>query len=381
LSPNFKKIKMIKKLFTLGLVLAAFAGNAQQFKKATPVLGKDLKASANWASKIGQVASTSSVTDYTLMPTSLNAGGCGLPTSSGGQGLHEYLAYSTPDSGSAFGSAIAQTFTYNLGTVVTITATTSELAQKYNVGSTAATVTGVLVISGVGAGTVTTTMANIYSETAYAPGTVLGMSDALPLSAAATAVAGGNYVAYTFSTPVAVAANANFFASVTIPAIGTADNDTLDVITTKAGCSSNAADSLSWIATTYDIPTIGTQVQWTPVKDLFGINLDLMIFPVIEITTAGINDFVRHGDLTMYAASPNPANTTININFSVAKPATVEIQVYDITGKMVKTVKNNNVVTGKNAISVDVSNLEAGSYMYSINANGNKMFSKFMVTK
>ncbi len=57
-----------------------------------------------------------------------------------------------------------------------------------------------------------------------------------------------------------------------------------------------------------------------------------------------------------------------------------EVQVYDITGKMVKTI-NNNATSGKNVIAIDVTNLEAGSYMYSINAGGTKMFSKFVVTK
>ena len=375
---------MIKKLFTLGLVFAAFAGNAQQFKKTTQVLGKNAITQTNWASKVNQVASTYSVTIDTLRPASVStATACGVTG-----GLADYLAYSTPDSGFAFGTSVAQTFTYNVGTVVTVTATTSGLAQKYNVGSAAATITNVLVMAGAGSGTVTTTKASIYSgATNKVPATALGTSGTVAMPAYVTAstatTIAQSYVSYSFSTPVPVAANANFFASVSVPAIGGTDKDTMSVLTTAVGCSSNAADSLSWIQTTYVIPTVGTQVQWAPIKDIFGTanNIDLMIFPVININSVGINDYVSHGDLSIYAASPNPANTTININFSVAKPATVEIQVYDVTGKIVKTVKNNDVVTGKNAISVDVSNLEAGSYMYSINANGNKMFSKFIVTK
>ena len=377
---------MIKKLFTLGLVLVAFAGNAQQFQKNTKPLGKDVIANTNWASKVNQVASTYSVTIDTLRPASVStATACGITG-----GLKDYLAYSTPDSGFAFGTAIANTFTYNIGTVVTITATTTELAQKYNVGAAAATITNVLVLPGAGSGTVTTTKAKIYpgaSNTISSTVTPSGTSNTVAMTAyhtamTATTIAQG-YVSYSFSTPVAVAANANFFASVTVPAMGGADKDTMSILTTAAACSSNSADSLSWIQTTFVIPTAGTQVQWGPIKRVFGAanNLDLMIFPVIDINSVGINNYVSHGDLSIFAASPNPANTTININFSVAKPAAVEIQVYDITGKIVKTIKNNDVVTGKNAISVDVSNLEAGSYLYSIDANGNKMFSKFVVTK
>ncbi|HKC69351.1 MAG TPA: T9SS type A sorting domain-containing protein, partial [Bacteroidia bacterium] len=358
---------MIKKLFTLGLALVAFAGNAQQLKKAV-ALGKNVTPHTNWASKTNQVASTYSVTIDTLIPTSLNAGGCG--TVSGG--IANYLAYSTQDSGYAFGTSIPQTFTYNIGTVVTITATTTGLAQKYNVGSAAATITNVLVVPGAGAGTSTTTKATIYNGTtnSIVSTSTLGVSSSVAMSAYATAVTATTvaqgYVSYSFASPVSVAANANFFAGISVPNIGGTDKDTMSVLTTVAGCSSNSADSLSWISTTYVIPTAGTQVQWDPVKDLFGSanNLDLLIFPVIDITTSGINDYVRHGDLSIYAASPNPANTTININFAVAKPsATAEVQVYDITGKIVKTIKSTDVVAGKNAIAVDVTSLEAGSYL------------------
>lgn len=379
---------MIKKLFTLGLVLAAFAGNAQQFKKTNQVLGKNVITNANSASKvINQVASTYSITIDTLMPASVStATACGAQTG----GIVNYLAYSTPDSGFAFGNSIPQTFTAQAATVITVTASTTELAQKYSVGAAAATITNVLVLPGAGSGTVTTTKANIYSGASniVAAANLIGTSNPVAMTAyvtasTATTVAQG-YVSYTFATPVAVAANAKFFASVTVPAFGGVDKDTMSVLTTVGGCSSNSADSLSWICVTYTPPApYSTQVNWAAVKDLFGAasNLDLMIFPVIDINTVGINNYVSHGDLSIFAASPNPANTTININFSVAKPSVVEIQVYDVTGKIVKTVKNSDVVTGKNAISVDVSNLEAGSYMYSINANGNKMFSKFVVTK
>jgi hypothetical protein len=376
---------MKKIYFTLGLSALLFGANAQQFKKTTSVLGKSIAAHNNLAGKVNQVASTSSVTIDTLVPSSYLTTGC----SGGVSGLTEYLAYSTADSGYAFGNAVAQTFTYNIGTVVTITATTTELAQKYNVGSAAATITNVLVFPGVGSGTVTTTMAHIYGETSHTiSATPLGTSSTVPMSAYATAMTATTiaqaYVSYSFATPVAVAANANFYASVTVPAFGGTDKDTMAVLSTQAGCSSNKADSLSWIQTTYVIPTAGTQVQWRAIKDQFGAanNLDLMIFPVIDITSnAGINNYVSKGGLSLYAAYPNPANSAININFSLDKACNVEVEIYDISGKVVKTINNNILANGKNSVSVDVTNLEAGSYIYSINAGGNKMFSRFVVTK
>jgi hypothetical protein len=383
-----KTIKMKKIYLTLGLGVLFLGANAQQMKIAKQSnIGKAHVKNTPITNRLGNSASTYSITVDTLMPASVMAGGCGLG------GLVYYQAYAHADSGYTFGTAIPQTFTYNIGTVVTITATTSELAQRYSVGTASATVTNVLVLPGVGHGTVTTTQSNIYTETT---GTItsspIGSSNTVPMSAyqsavTATTVAQG-YVSYSFATPVPIAASSNFYASVTIPAVmGGTDKDTMAVLTTALGCSAAATDSLSWLSTTYQIPGNPNQVKWAAVKDLFGggsaNNLDIMIFPVIDMTStpAGINNYVSHGDLSLYAASPNPTNGTININFSLKTSSKVDIEVYDVTGKIVKTVSNNNLAVGVNSISVDASTFEAGSYIYSINANGNKMFSKFIVTK
>jgi hypothetical protein len=383
--PNYKNIKQLnmKKIYlTLGLGVLFLGANAQQFKNTQQSkLGKAHIKNALVTNRLGNSASTYSVTIDTLTPASIMTGGCGAVSG----GVVYYLAHSTPDSGYAFGTSTPNTFTYNIGTVVTITATTTELAQRYSVGTASATVTNVLVWPGVGSGSVTTTQSNIYSETTYTPGTMLGSSGTVPMSAYATAVASGGFVNYTYSTPVTIAASSNFYASVTIPAMGGSDKDTMAVLTTTVGCSSALADSLSWLSTTYQIPGVGNQVQWSSVKQSFGAanNLDIMIFPVIDITSsaAGINNYVSHGGLSLYAAYPNPTNSTVNINFSLNTASKVDVEVYDVTGKIVKTISNNNLAAGANSITIDASTLEAGSYIYCVNANGNRMFSKFMVTK
>ena len=351
---------MIKKLFTLGLALAAFAGNAQELAKLNAG-----KANKTLVTKLNNPASTYSITVDTLMPASAMAGGCAVGTNTAISGFVYYGINQTAshDSGYYFGT----------GTFPSAGISITEIAQKYTVGSSAASVTNVLVFAGVATGATVTTTAKIYSQnaTSFAPNAVMGTSTALPMSSYSTAVAAHKLTNYSFATPVALTANSKFFASITIPTMGGADKDTLAVLTTQLGCSST--DSLSWIKL--------NPIGWYSVNHGFGANLDIMIFPVIDINSVGIQSFVAHGDLSLYAASPNPASNSININFSVEKPSSVEIQVYDITGKILKTVTSNNVIVGKNAIALDLTSLDAGSYFYSINANGNKMFSKFVVSK
>ena len=55
----------------------------------------------------------------------------------------------------------------------------------------------------------------------------------------------------------------------------------------------------------------------------------------------------------------------------------------DISGKIVKTIKGTETFStgAKHAVSIDLTNLESGTYFYSINASDTKLFSKFVVAK
>lgn len=348
---------MIKKLLSIALVVVAVSANAQLLKVG------QAKAPAHPVTR-GSAPSAMTTTIDTLMPASVMPGGCAVGTNTVINGLYNYINDVTApyDSGYIFGTGII-----SAGTATT---TAQELAQKYNV-TGAATVTEVLVLAGAAHGNTTTTTAKIYTESAttHKPNTLLGTSTALPMSSYNTT----GYTTFTFGTPVTISAG-NFFAGITVPSFGGTDQDTLSVLCTNLGnCPPAGSDSCSAIK----LATYG----WYLVKVGFGVNGDLMIFPVINMTT-GINNSVSKGNLTLYPATPNPASSTISLNFSLNTASKVDIEVVDLTGKVVKTIKGNDTfATGKNSISIDVTSLESGSYMYSINAGGTKMFSKFVVTK
>jgi hypothetical protein len=356
------KNKMIKKLLSIALIAGAVSANAQQLK-----IGKEQPSSVsqNLVAR-GTAPTTYSVSIDTLKPASVMPGGCAVGTNTVVNGLWNYVndVVAPYDSGYVFGTGIIP-----IGGGQSTVA--QELAQKYNV-TGAATVTDVLVWAGHAKGTVTTTTAKIYSEVAstHIPNALLGTS--APVTMATYTV--GGYTMFHFATAVNVPMG-NFFAGVTVPAFGGTDKDTLSILSTKLGkCSS--VDSCSAIK-------LGAPINaWYLVKVGFGQNCDLMIFPVININSVGINNSVSKGDLNLFAASPNPANNSININFSLNTSSKVDIEVIDLTGKIVKTIKGTDTFSnGKHAISVDLTNLESGSYFYSINASGSKIFSKFVVAK
>jgi len=349
---------MIRNLLSLTTMMALGAGlNAQQIK-----LGEEPLENPGMTVKAVTPGVAASTID-TLMPATLTGNGCGLTGGIAYYGINRVGANrgTAKDSGYYFGTGKFP----QAGVLVT------GLAQKYKVGTSAATVTNVLILTGKAKGGTTTTTASIYSINAstQAPATSLGTSNPLAMSAYSQT----GYTSFTFASAITVAANSEFAASITVPAFGGTDKDTLAILDTKAGCSS--PDSLSWVQF--------NSAQWLPVTAVFGpaSNMDFLIFPVLDIAN-GINDYVSKGGLSLYAASPNPANSTIQINFSLENTAKVEIEVYTIGGQLIKSFQaSDNALTGKNTTQLDVSTLEAGTYIYAVNAGGNKLFSRFVVIK
>ncbi len=65
---------------------------------------------------------------------------------------------------------------------------------------------------------------------------------------------------------------------------------------------------------------------------------------------------------------PNPFNPTTSISFSLPKAGFVNISVYDITGKLVQELVNNNMSAGKYNTTWDADNFASGVYFYKIQA-------------
>ena len=111
----------------------------------------------------------------------------------------------------------------------------------------------------------------------------------------------------------------------------------------------------------------------------WNLNVDMCIFPVVDIP-AGINS-VSKNQLSLFAASPNPASNEIAINYSLSASSKVEINIYDATGRLVKNIKTDELNSGKHNTKIDVSNFDSGVYMYGVKTANANLFSKFIIAK
>ncbi len=83
-------------------------------------------------------------------------------------------------------------------------------------------------------------------------------------------------------------------------------------------------------------------------------------------------------DLNIY---PNPAQTFTHIEFSLFASSDVAIQVYDISGRLVKTIHAGKLSSGTNKIKIDTQSLTNGTYFVNITANGMNKIAKLVITK
>ena len=70
------------------------------------------------------------------------------------------------------------------------------------------------------------------------------------------------------------------------------------------------------------------------------------------------------------SAFPNPANSTLNINYALNKNSNMEISLFDVNGMLVNEQKIGNQKAGIYTYELDVRSLSKGVYYYNLNVDG-----------
>jgi hypothetical protein len=78
---------------------------------------------------------------------------------------------------------------------------------------------------------------------------------------------------------------------------------------------------------------------------------------------------------------PNPFNPSTKITYFLAKSSFVNISVFDMTGKEVSVLVNENKPAGNHEINFDASDLSAGIYFYKLQTEGLTETRKMILTK
>jgi photosystem II stability/assembly factor-like uncharacterized protein len=78
---------------------------------------------------------------------------------------------------------------------------------------------------------------------------------------------------------------------------------------------------------------------------------------------------------------PNPFNPSTTISFSIPNSDFVTLKVYDVLGREVATLVNENLTAGSYSYNFDASNLTSGVYLYKLQAGKYNEMKKLVLTK
>ena len=83
----------------------------------------------------------------------------------------------------------------------------------------------------------------------------------------------------------------------------------------------------------------------------------------------------------MYQNYPNPFNPETTIKYAVPKTVNVELKVFDILGREVKTLVNETKNPGYYEVQLNANNLASGVYFYRLKAGEYNKTDKMLLLK
>jgi hypothetical protein len=100
-------------------------------------------------------------------------------------------------------------------------------------------------------------------------------------------------------------------------------------------------------------------------------------------TTTGITNLQNEipKEFSLYQNFPNPFNPNTTITFAIPKAAYVELVIYDITGKEIKTLVSDPYQAGTYKVTFNGYNLASGVYFYRITAGEFRDIKKMVLIK
>jgi Secretion system C-terminal sorting domain len=119
-----------------------------------------------------------------------------------------------------------------------------------------------------------------------------------------------------------------------------------------------------------EILTIGSNLTYAEGYDAAGDSY--------SVNLSFNNGKVSGKEFALYQSEPNPSNSTTKIGFNLPEAAKATLSIYDVTGKLLRTVEGN-YNAGYNALMIEKSELNANGVMYYRLDSGNNTATKKMI--
>ena len=91
---------------------------------------------------------------------------------------------------------------------------------------------------------------------------------------------------------------------------------------------------------------------------------------------------VTPSDFTIVSAYPNPFNPSTTIEYSLPNEALVSVSIFDIRGRMVSSLINNEIMaSGTHSVKWDASGNSSGIYIIKIDSESNSATQRLLLIK
>lgn len=92
----------------------------------------------------------------------------------------------------------------------------------------------------------------------------------------------------------------------------------------------------------------------------------------------GVENVINQNSVSLY---PNPTNGAATLAFNIVKAGNVNVQVVDLTGRVVATVANETMTTGARKITINTDNLASGVYNVQVQTEEGNFTQRLSVVK
>jgi len=99
------------------------------------------------------------------------------------------------------------------------------------------------------------------------------------------------------------------------------------------------------------------------------------------IVVSNEEELVEVEQFTLAQNYPNPFNPSTEISFSLAEAGFTSLKVYDMLGREVSTLVNDNLTSGLHSVSFNASNLASGIYIYRLASKNNSVTRRMTLIK
>lgn len=97
--------------------------------------------------------------------------------------------------------------------------------------------------------------------------------------------------------------------------------------------------------------------------------------------SSGSSEIEKNADLNELKIWPNPSRSITQISFAALKNERISIELYDISGRLVKIVADRYFSEGRHQIALDTDDLKAGIYILRIQSEGLRQTKKIVILK